>query len=223
MKRNRRWRRVAAGAAVLATVSTVAFGIAAESKSFWLQSAVLSRVAGQLDFELGKGPSPSIRFPSAGPYDHRLGYTDLPRFIARLGERGYQVEQQARLSERHLATVDRGIFPIYQERTQAGLVLLDQDGEPMLEARFPERIYPDFASVPTLVVQTLLFIENRELLDPDAARRNPAIEWDRLVAVVPRAIARFANPSVNLPGGSTLATQIEKYRHSPFGRTDSVR
>jgi membrane peptidoglycan carboxypeptidase len=222
MKRDRRWRRVAAGAVVLAVLSTVAFGIAAESKSFWLQSAVLSRVAGQLDFALGNGPSPSIRFPSAGPYDHRLGYTELPRFIARLGERGYQVERQARLSERHLATVDRGIFPIYQERTQAGLVLLDQHGEPMFEARFPERIYPDFASVPTLVVETLLFIENRELLDPQTARRNPAIEWDRLVAVVPRAIARFADASVNLPGGSTLATQIEKYRHSPFGRTDNV-
>ena len=222
MKRHGSCRRAAAGAAGLAVLSTVAFGIAAESKYFWLQSALLSRIAGQLEFELGTGPSPSIRFPVAGPYDDRLGYTDLPRFIARLGEHGYRVEQQARLSERHLAVVEQGIFPIYQQRTQAGLVLLDHGGVPLFEARFPERIYPDFESVPPLVVDTLLFIENRELLDPEAARRNPAVEWDRLLALVPSALAKLLDPTINMPGGSTLATQIEKYRHSPFGRTDDL-
>jgi hypothetical protein len=30
-----------------------------------------------------------------------------------------------------------------------------------------------------LVVNTLLFIENRELLEPSRTRRNPTIEWDR--------------------------------------------
>jgi membrane peptidoglycan carboxypeptidase len=203
-------------------LSTVAFVIAAESKSFWLQSTVFSQIAGQLDFELGSGPSPSIRFPSAGPYDVRLGYTDLPRYIDQLDDRGYRIEGQARLSERHLATVERGVFPIYKERTQAGLALLDRHGMPMFEARFPERIYPGFEAVPPLVVNTLLFIENRVLLDPAAVRRNPAIDWGRLLAVVPSALAKLADPSVNVPGGSTLATQIEKYRHSPSGRTDDV-
>jgi membrane peptidoglycan carboxypeptidase len=214
---------MAAGAAVLAVISTVAFTIAAESRTFWLQSTLLSRVAGQLEFALGTGPSPRIRFPSAGPYDQRLGYTDLPRFIARLGQRGYRIEQQARLSERHLATVERGIPPIYKEQTQAGLALLDDRGTPLFEARFPERIYPGFDAVAPLVADTLLFIENRELLDAGAVRRNPAIEWGRLLAVVPSALARLVDPSVSVPGASTLATQIEKYRHSPFGRTDDVR
>jgi membrane peptidoglycan carboxypeptidase len=223
MKRPRSWRRVAAAAAVLAMLSTAAFGIATESRSFWLQSALLSRIAGGLDFALGTGPSPRIRFPSVGPYDERRGYTDLPRFIDRLAERGYRIEQQARLSERHLALIERGVFPIYKEQTQAGLKVLDRQDAPVFEARFPERIYPDFDAVPTLVVDTLLFIENRELLDPGAARRNPAIEWDRLLAVVPSALAKLADPAVNVPGGSTLATQIEKYRHSPSGRTEDVR
>jgi hypothetical protein len=31
-----------------------------------------------------------------------------------------------------------------------------------------------------LVVNTLLFIENREMLDPARPHRNPAIEWDRV-------------------------------------------
>ena len=204
-------------------LSTLAIGIATESKSFWLQSTVFSRIAGQLEFELGSGPSPSIRFPSAGPYDVRLGYTDLPRYIDQLDERGYRIDGQARLSERHLATVERGVFPIYKERTQAGLALLDHRGEAMFEARYPERIYPGFEAVPAVVVDTLLFIENRALLDPAAARRNPAIDWGRLLAVVPSALAKIADSSVNVPGGSTLATQIEKYRHSPSGRTDDVR
>ncbi len=200
----------------------MAFGAFTESKSFWLQSAILSRIAGELDFTLGTGPSPSIRFPSTGPYDRRLGYTDLPQFIARLDQRDYRVEQQARLSERHLATIGQGIYPIYRERTQAGLVVLDHEGASMFEARFPERIHPDFEAVPGLVVNTLLFIENRELLDPSAAWRNPAIEWDRLLAVMPSALAKLADPTINVSGASTLATQIEKYRHSPFGRTDDV-
>jgi membrane peptidoglycan carboxypeptidase len=203
-------------------LSTLAFGIAAESRTFWLQSTLLSRIAGQLDFELGAGPSPTIRFPSSGPYDQRLGYTDLPRFVGRLGERGYRIEQQARLSERHMATVERGISPIYKERTQGGLAVLDHGGAAMFEARFPERIYAGFDAVPALVTNTLLFIENRELLDPVATRRNPAVEWDRLLAVVPSALAKLTDPSVSVPGASTLATQIEKYRHSPFGRTDDV-
>jgi membrane peptidoglycan carboxypeptidase len=222
MRRHGSWPRVAAGAAVLAALSTVAFGIAAESKSFWLQSAVFSRLAGQLEFELGSGPSSSIRFPAAGPYDLRLGYTDLPRYIERLEAQGYRVDRQARLSPRHLATVERGAFPIYQERTQAGLALLDHRGAAMFEARFPQRIYPDFEAVPPLVVSTLLFIENRTLLDPASARRNPAIEWSRLLAVVPSALANLTDPTVSVPGASTLATQIEKYRHSPYGRTDDV-
>ena len=213
---------MAAGAAVLAIVSTAAFAIAAESKSFWLQSTLLSRLAGQLDFGLGPGPSPSMRFPEGGPYDRRLGYTDLPHYIERLDARGYRVDAQARLSERHLATVDQGVFPIYQERTQAGLTILDHSGAPMFEARYPERIYPSFEAVPALVAETLLFIENRSLLDPAAARRNPALDWGRLFAVVPSALAKLTDRSVNVPGASTLATQIEKYRHSPSGRTDDV-
>ena len=72
------------------------------------------------------------------------------------------------------------------------------------------------------VVETLLFIENRELLEDDAPRRNPAIEWDRLAAVLRDSVAKLVDPGLNLPGGSTLATQIEKYRHAPAGRTEDA-
>ena len=37
-----------------------------------------------------------------------------------------------------------------------------------------------FEELPPLLVNTLLFLENRELLDPFDPRSNPVIEWDRL-------------------------------------------
>jgi membrane peptidoglycan carboxypeptidase len=68
----------------------------------------------------------------------------------------------------------------------------------------------------------LLFIENRSLLDAAHPYRNPALEWSRLT----RAAIDFAIHSVDQThpfiGGSTLATQLEKMRHSPDGRTVSV-
>src|SRR3546814_3871472 len=81
-------------------------------------------------------------------------------------------------------------------------------------------LYPDFNAVPPLVVNALLFIENRELLNPDTPRRNPAVEWDRLG----RAVLGYATGGLLMPsgpGGSTIATQLEKMRHSPGGRTDT--
>ena len=214
------WRRAAATAAVFGTVSTVAFGIAAETNTSWLQAGLLSGFARQLGFTLEPGPSPSIRFPNAGPYDERLGYVELPGFIDRLNDRGFVVEQQARLTERHRRLIDRGVSPIFHEKTRAGLTILDRHAEPVFAARFPDRIYDSFEAIPPLVVDTLLFIENRELLVPEAERRNPAVEWDRLAAVLPHALIQIADPGHKAAGGSTLATQIEKYRHSPDGRTD---
>ncbi|MGN5479270.1 transglycosylase domain-containing protein [Cupriavidus basilensis] len=72
------------------------------------------------------------------------------------------------------------------------------------------------------MVSALLFVENQGLLNPEYPSMNPALDWKRLSrAVIDRAI-RFADSSHESPGGSTLATQIEKYRHSPEGRTQSV-
>ena len=77
--------------------------------------------------------------------------------------------------------------------------------------------------MPPLIVDALLFIENRELLDARYPMRNAAIEWDRLAAPSPISALRQVDAIHASPGGSTLATQIEKYRHSPEGRTESVK
>ncbi|MCE3250385.1 MAG: hypothetical protein K0R41_4210, partial [Geminicoccaceae bacterium] len=50
------WRRAAAEATVFGGISTIAFGLAAEVRTSWLQSELLSGFARQLTFTLGAGP-----------------------------------------------------------------------------------------------------------------------------------------------------------------------
>lgn len=196
---------------------------AAELKTSYLQSRFLSRFAQNLSFSIGPGQNPSLSFHSHGPYDKRLGYTQLPVFIRNLLAQGYRIDAQARLSPQLTDINDRGLYPSYREKSQAGLAISDCNGQNLFETRYPERIYSDFASIPPLIVNTLLFIENRELLDPRNPDRNPAVEWDRFAKVVIDRGINIFDPGHRFAGGSTLATQIEKFRHSPDGRTATAR
>ena len=85
-----------------------------------------------------------------------------------------------------------------------------------------DSLIESFESIPRVLIDSLLFVENRELLDPHHPRRNPAIEWDRLARSALALGIEKIDRSGAVPGGSTLATQIEKYRHSPQGRTGSA-
>ncbi len=117
--------------------------------------------------------------------------------------------------------LDLGLYAPYREKDRAGLSLLDCGGNSFYQVTYPERAYEHFEAIPSVIVASLLFIENRELLETRAATRNPAIEWDRFAkALVDQALKKFL-PGHEGGGGSTLATQIEKYRHSPEGRTSS--
>lgn len=216
-------RRLLAQGIALTVLVLLGCAVAGEVRSSWLQSELLSSFARQLTFRVEPGPSESVRFPASGPYDHRLGYAQLPQFVQRLDGKGFEVERQARWSERHLQFVERGGYPIFEEKTRAGLTLLDRQGAAVFAARFPERTYESFEEIPPLVVETLLFIEHRELLDAGAPTRNPAIEWHRMAGVLPGYLQSLLDPSIKVAGASTLATQIEKYRHAPSGITDSPR
>jgi membrane peptidoglycan carboxypeptidase len=185
------------------------------------QARYLGELGRQMRYEVGSGPSDSIRFPSHGPFDERLGYVALPQVSERLAERGFEVTTQARISSRMAEVVDFGLFAPYREKTQAGLTVLGCAGEPLFSARYPERVYVDFELVPRLLTDSLLFIENRELLSNEHPSKNPAIEWDRFIKAALDQLVRRFQPEHEAPGGSTLATQIEKYRHSPNGRTVS--
>ncbi|MBN0416148.1 transglycosylase domain-containing protein, partial [Pseudomonas aeruginosa] len=73
-----------------------------------------------------------------------------------------------------------------------------------------------------LVVQSLLFIENRDLLDHERPYLNPAVDWGRFTQAALSQVGKMLGFSAHSSGGSTLATQIEKYRHSAEGRTGSI-
>ena len=190
-----------------------------EGRTSFVQSRYFSSVAARMTFRVEPGGSSQIRFPSSGPRDERLGYVDLAVLADTLHKQGFRIVSQARMSEEMLLWAERGIGPIYPEKTQAGLEVVDRAGRALYSARYPERVFASFDSIPELIVGTLLFIENRELLQNRYPYRNPAVEWDRLgKAALEEGLRRF-QPERNVAGGSTLATQIEKFRHAPGGWT----
>ncbi len=201
------------------TLAAVAKLCQLELESSRLQARYLSRYDQTLAYRLGAGPSDSLRFPGDGPYDLRLGYTALPAIEQRLLARGFVVTAQERQSDRMRALADAGLFPPYDEKDQTGLTLRDATGAPLYTARYPARIYPSFDAIPPVVVGALLYIEDRTLLDAATPERNPALDWGRFGHALADQGLRFVMPHQATPGGSTLATQLEKFRHSPGGRT----
>jgi membrane peptidoglycan carboxypeptidase len=192
-----------------------------EIRTSAIQALVLSRVAAGLTYRVEEGPSPSMHYPRTGPYDARLGYTRLGEFVERLEAAGYRVERQARPSPSLDRLARLGIAAPYHEKTRAGLEVLDREERRLYATRYPERVYERFEAVPPLLVNALLFIENRELLDPGQPYRNPAVDWRRLAkAVGIETLGRLGGDQPTI-GASTLPTQLEKLRHSPEGRTRS--
>lgn len=218
------WRRTSTlvvAAAVAGTLLGIVLVVIGEAQSSTFQAHYFVEAAARLKFWLEPGASPSIGFPEKGPYDQRLGYSELPAFLDRLQAKGYRIEKQARHSHALAELIEDGYFPPYPEKSQAGLRVLDCRGEPLFSSSHPEHVYTGFGAIPPLVLNTLLFIENRELLETTHPHRNPAVEWERLgKAIIEQGIKMF-DPDYDAPGGSTLATQIEKYRHSPGGITAS--
>jgi len=205
--------------AVLGIVIVTA--VTLELKNSWIESELFRAADRHISYRLADGESRSIHYPGDGPYDWTLGYARIPEFLPRLEANGYRIEAQAHSSEL-LASFSRiGLYPVYQQKDRAGLQIVDRDGQDMYSFDRPVRIYPTYSSIPPLVVQTLLFIENRHMLDAQHPTRNPAVEWDRLGKAVIDYSLHKVDSRHQVVGGSTLATQLEKLRHSPGGRTGS--
>ena len=207
---------------LLGVVSLSGYAILLEADRSYLQSLFIPRAVKDMKFVVEPGPSPGIQFPHTGPYDQRLGYTGLPTFIERLATRNFVVARQARQSRALREFMDWGGYAIYHEKPQAGLVLREPSGEPLETARYPSLAYQSFGEIPAILVNTLRFIEDRDLLDPKRPYRNPAIEWRRFILAAAGRLGGVLDRNLRRGGASTLATQIEKFRHSPGGRTDGV-
>lgn len=207
----------------LAAGGTLALFVRDELRTSRLQSALWRDLASDAHYSVETGASDAIRFPQTGPFDERLGYRQLPDFIERLQGQGYAVTRQARMSPRLLELQDYGLFAPYREKNQAGLILRDCRNDALLHMQVPRRVYQRFEDVPPLLVNALLFVEDRHLLDAQPPQRNPAIDPERFAKAALEQAQRAIGLGRTATGGSTLATQIEKYRHSPQGRTGSVR
>ncbi|HEX2522908.1 MAG TPA: transglycosylase domain-containing protein, partial [Terriglobia bacterium] len=137
--------------------------------------------------------------------------------------KGFSIAEQARFSPILKQTARWGITPPYREPAISRLVIRSAEGLALYETSASRHLFQAFDEIPPSVVSALLFMENRELVsESSGASANPVLEWDRLA----KAGLSYAGSKLGLPirkeGGSTLATQLEKYRHSPGGRTASA-
>ena len=190
-----------------------------EMRTSKIQAEWFSYYAKHATFSLDKGPNPDLHYPTYGPYNQRLGYSYLPFFIKSLEADNFSIAEQMRTSPTYQYFLDHQLYPIYNPKTVAGLTLYDRHGDTLYAASYPNHVFARFSEIPPLLVRTLLYIENRELLQDGSVTRNPVIEWDRfLYAALGHMIHSFT-PGFNPGGGSTLATQIEKFRFSPGGQT----
>ncbi|MES2871750.1 MAG: transglycosylase domain-containing protein [Pseudomonadota bacterium] len=195
------------------------FAVAKEVRTSKLQAREFSRFATSLSYSMHAGPTDSMRYPGEGPFDKRLGYSAIDDFLPRLLKRDYVISQQSRFSPELLSYSEKGFFVPYSEKIQAGLSITDCSGAALYQYNYPQQLYSSFASIPPLVVHSLLFIENRDLLDPKQPQANPAVDWPRFAMAAYSQVAKLLHLPGQSAGGSTLATQLEKYRHSPDGLT----
>jgi membrane peptidoglycan carboxypeptidase len=210
--------RIRWGWVVLLSLGCTAALLWFEMRTSRLQSWVFSKYARTLTWEVRDGPCDTPMPAPQGPYDARLGYAHLEALQQQLTARDFRVASQACPAPELLALARRGIAPPYPEKHTGRLQLLDREQKTLYQAPVDKFAFQDWTDIPSLLVRSLLYVENRQLLDERPAL-NPALEWDRLFF----AGANYALDKVvdhgNVQGGSTLATQIEKFRHSPDGRT----
>ncbi|MGV8888686.1 MAG: transglycosylase domain-containing protein [Pseudomonas sp.] len=208
---------------LLLLIILIVLGLAAakEMRTSKFQSREVSQFAASLTYDMQRGPSDAIRYPGAGPFDLRLGYSSLDEFLPRLIKRDYVIASQTRFSQKLMDYTDKGLFVPYAEKIQAGLSITDCRAAPLYQYKYPQQLYSSFAAIPPVVVNSLLFIENRFLLDPRQPQANPAVDWPRFGMAAWSQVAKLLHLPGQSAGGSTLATQLEKYRHSPDGLTVS--
>jgi len=192
-----------------------------ETRTSAIQAELLSSVAGTLSYVPHDGPSERIVFPLSGPFNTRRGYVNLPEFRRLLQNAGFHIVRQSVFSP-EMATLARwGITPLFRDPPVNGLTIRNYDEEVLYRAPVTQRMFSRYEEVPPLVVKSLLFVENQELEEVDPPTRNPVVDWGRTGKALLSVIAGKIGLPVRVEGGSTLATQIEKFRYSENGRTQS--
>jgi membrane peptidoglycan carboxypeptidase len=193
-----------------------------EARFCELQSVLFAHWSSKLQFAVASGRSDDLALPAAGPLDERRGYTKLGQFSLRLRENGFRIVAQARQSPELADLIRYRIAAPFRQPAVAGLVIRDADHTLIYDAAAGDsRRLESFPEIPPLLVRSLLFIENRNIGDEASSRANPAIDWARSSKAFALYVGRSVGFGWPLEGGSTLATQLVKFQHSPGGRTES--
>lgn len=198
------------------------YGVWYELENSRLQAHVFTEATKDVGFRLEHGESDRIVFPKDGPYDARLGYTKIPKVVQTLEAQGFEVTHQARVTPQFQKLTAKGVFPLFEEKDSAGLKVLDRNRHELYRSEYPGHSWKSFDEIPPLVVDIVKYVENRALLDGERPSQNPALEWKRMAAALADLGATKLGATGRPAGGSTLATQLEKFRHSPEGRTRDV-
>lgn len=208
---SKKWRRGIVIAGLLAG------GIALETHYSYLQAHFFSSVARGAVGTKQRRSGPEDIPQASGPYDERLGYTKTALFRKNL-EKNYDLQDGLSWNEQRLLGIR--ISPIYNRKAMAGLRIVDDRNAEMYAPLIGEQ-YKTFDEIPPKIARSLLFVENRALLEEHPDTWNPAIEWPRFVNAILGYGLKKVGVGGDRSGGSTLATQIEKFQHSPDGITAS--
>ncbi len=215
-------RRSLIPALLLLVVASTGVLVAYEMHTAHYSAKHITEYAKTLTYQLQAAPAQKVVYPESGPFDERHGYTKLPTLLPRLLERGFKITAQAEFSPALNQYAQQGFFPPYREKVQSGLFLADCRNETIFDFNYPQRVYTEPRTIPPVVAQSLLFIENRNLLKIPA-QANPVMDWPRFVMAALSQVGKVLSVGGQSAGGSTLATQIEKFRHSPLGLTQNFK
>lgn len=215
-------RRSLIPALLLLVVASTGVLVAYEMHTAHYSAQHITEYAKTLTYQLQAAPAQKVVYPESGPFDERHGYTKLPTLLPRLLERGFKITAQAEFSPALNQYAQQGFFPPYREKVQSGLFLADCRNETIFDFNYPQRVYTEPRTIPPVVAQSLLFIENRNLLKIPA-QANPVMDWPRFVMAALSQVGKVLSVGGQSAGGSTLATQIEKFRHSPLGLTQNFK
>ncbi|MBJ91298.1 MAG: glycosyl transferase family 51 [Alteromonadaceae bacterium] len=193
-----------------------------ESRNHFYQSAFWHWYSNKLTYQVKDSATEQIHYPAAGPFDQRFGYSRLPVWIEKLQQSGFRLTAQTEFSPALMQYAQLGFYPPYTEKQSAGLLVNSCQQQTLYSHQAPAMQFDDLTKVAPLIIQSLLFVEDRTLLTPEHVQANPVLNLPRLGAAVWSQLQRAAGIPAAAAGGSTLATQLEKYRHSPQGFTSDV-
>ena len=75
------WDRWLIGGVLIAAAAGTAWVGHQEMQTSWLQAGFLTKYGEKLTYQVESGPSELIKYPTQGPYNERLGYTEIPKAV----------------------------------------------------------------------------------------------------------------------------------------------